>query len=92
MEEIKFKIPKELKRIVQDSVNVLFQGQIYENLGSSNKKRYEIYKGINVRDTIPFTSVSEEYIKQRGMKDRDKIFFVEYNLNGRKMLDIFKAE
>ena len=94
MKEIKIKIPKELEGIVKEnSVTVTGQGQVYEDLGSSNKNRYSIYRDINLRNTMPSIYVSKEYAKQRGIKDKDKILFVEYSdLNGRKMIDIFKAE
>ena len=93
MEEKKVIFPEELEGIVEkNSVNVLFQGQIYENLSSPDKKRYQIYKSINVRDTIPLTPASKKYIKQRNLKDKDKIVFVEYDLNGKQMFDVFKAE
>ena len=86
------KFPKELTGLVNPKeVNVLCHGNIYGAEEKESGKEFLIYREHNLIQLTNCFNVSKEYASQRELSAGDQIVFVEYSLNGRKMVDIFKA-
>lgn len=90
--KIKVNIPKELTNLVlEKDVKILGTGYFILDKKSKGEK-YELWRKYDFLAFIIALKVSKEYIEQRNLKGSDKIAFVEYPLNGKQTLDIFKIE
>lgn len=92
--KIDTKFPKELEGIVEKKdIKYFARGEVvkreYEENGEK-KDSYILSVKADIWDVRVLT-VSEEFVKQRNLKDGDKIAYVEYSLGNRRMIDVFKS-
>ena len=85
------RFPKELTDLVApDKVVVLGHGTLYEAEEKEPGKEFLIYREHNIIESTNWLNVSKEFVKQRGLKPGYTVAFVEYPMNGRQTIDIFK--
>lgn len=86
-------VPRGLTNLVNpNDIEIVGYGRVFKSDLKEVGEEYNIYTDNHVSLSVNCFNASKEYIQERGLQDKDKIAFVEYPLNGRKIIDIIKRK